>query len=307
MTNKNEGKKIGVGAEAGREAYEYSVVKRMKGRAGSGSPKGAPGNALEILANDNENLSHIFESDTVTRLTKSSTAKQVDAVTVRANKVIERFQYKDTVSPAGTQKTLNQVKSGKYRQVQLRGTNEATEMYNSAARAKGVSKRMESTGISHKTTQRIGDKCTNQPVKLASLEDAVKGSAAIAFGVTAAIEIGKSVANGDTVGECAGHVVSKGAESVLSAAAATVAAETAASAVGGLLASSAIPVVGPAVAGIGAALLVGGVVSEVTDGVFDEIGDDIGDVVDDIAFGVSDVAFNVSEAIKDVFDIFLLW
>lgn len=49
----------------------------------------------------------------------------------------------------------------------------------------------------------------------------------------------------------------KGAESALSAAATTVAAETTVSVVGELLATSAIPVAGPLIAGVGTALLVG--------------------------------------------------
>lgn len=288
MEKDNEGKVIGIGTEMAREGYEASVVSRMAGRAGAYSPKGAAGNALEIMANDRSNLRNFFKPDTVTKLTKSSTATQVDAVTTKAGKVIERIQYKDTVSPAGVQKTLNQVKSGKYQQAQLRGTIEATEKYNTVAKASGVSKTMKSTGISHNATQRVGDKFTKQQLKAGSLGDAVKGSTGVAVGITAAIEVGKSIANGDSVGECTGHVVSKGAESALSAAAATVAAEATASAVGGLLATSAIPVAGPLIAGIGVTLLVGGAVSEITDGVFDEIGSAIGGAVDDVVDGVSD-------------------
>lgn len=288
MANNNEGKSVGIGTEIAREGYEASVVSRMSGRAGAYSPKGAAGNALEIMANDRSNLSNCLRPDTVTKLTKSSTATQVDAVTTKAGKVIERIQYKDTVSSSGVQKTLNQVKSGKYQQAQLRGTIEATEKYNAAAKASGVSKTMQSTGISHNTTQRVGDKFTKQTLKANCLGDAVKGSTGVAVGITAAIEVGKSVVNGDSVGECTGHVVAKGTESALSAAAATVAAETTASVVGGLLASSAIPVAGPLIAGMGAALLVGGAVSEITDGAFDEIGSAVGGVVDDVVYGVSD-------------------
>ncbi|MFV0363689.1 MAG: hypothetical protein ACK5LL_11490 [Suipraeoptans sp.] len=297
--NKNEGKSVGIMAEIGREGYEGSVMSRMSGRAGAYSPKGAAGNALEILANDKVNLSNVLKPDTVTKLTKSSTATQVDAVTTRAGKVVERIQYKDTVSPSGVQKTLNQVKSGKYQQTQLRGTVEATEKYNAAAKASGVTKSMKSTGISHNTTQRVGDKFTKQPIKTASLGDAVKGSAAVSVGLTAAIEVGKSVVNGDSIGECTSHVVSKGAESALSATAATVAAEATASAVGGLLATSAIPVAGPVIAGIGAALLVGGLVGEITDGVFDDVASGIGDVVDNIAYGVGDAVSSIGEGISD--------
>ena len=293
MTNKNEGKTMGLGLEIVREGYEASVISRMAGRAGAYNPKGAAGNALEIIANDKSNLGNLFKPNTVTKLTKSSTATQVDAVTTKAGKVIERIQYKDTVSPAGVQKTLNQVKAGKYRQAQLRGTIEAAEKYNSAAQVSGVSKTMKSTGISHNVTQRIGDKFTKQPLKMGSLVDAVKGSTGVAVGITAAVEVGKSIANGDSVGKCTGHVVSKGTESALSVAAAAVAAEATASAVGGLLATSAIPVAGPLIAGAGAALLVGGAVSEITDGVFDDIGSAIGGAVDDVVDGISDFVENL--------------
>ena len=301
MAKRNNGKAIGIEAEITREAYEASVGVRMVGRAGSRSPKGAAGNALEIMANDKVNISNALKPGTVTKLTKSSTATQVDAVTMRGGKVVERIQYKDTVSPAGVQKTLKQVKSGKYDQVQLRGTIEAAEKYNAAAKANGVKKTMKSTGISHNATQRVGDKFTKQPMKGASLGDAVKGSAAAAVGITAAVEVGKSIINGDSVGECTGHVVSKGAESAISAVAATAAGEAVTSAVGGLLATSAIPVVGPAVAGIGAAIAVGGLVGEITDGAFDEVGDAIGEVVDEIGYGISSAVDEISSFFGGLF------
>lgn len=49
----------------------------MTGRAGAYSPKGSAGNALEIMANDKSNLGNLFKPDTVTKLTKSSTATQL--------------------------------------------------------------------------------------------------------------------------------------------------------------------------------------------------------------------------------------
>lgn len=297
--SKNNGKQMGIAAEVAREGYEGSVMTRMAGRAGAYSPKGAPGNALEIMANDKSNLSNILKPDTVTKLTKSSTATQVDAVTTKAGKVVERIQYKDTVSPAGVQKTLNQVKSGKYQQAQLRGTVEAAEKYNAAAKTSGVTKTMKSTGISHDTTQRIGDKFTKQPIKVASLGDAVKGSTVAAVGITTAIEVGKSIVNGDSIGECTSHVVAKGTESAISAAVATVAGEVTAGAVGGLLATSAIPVAGPVIAGIGAAVLVGSAVGEVTDGLFDDVASGIGDTVENIAYGIGDAVSSIGEGISD--------
>lgn len=298
-SSKNNGNQLGITAVVAREGYEGSVMGRMAGRAGAYSPKGAPGNALEIMANDKSNLSNILKPDTVTKLTKSSTATQVDAVTTKAGKVVERIQYKDTVSPAGVQKTLNQVKAGKYQQAQLRGTVEAAEKYNAAAKTSGVTKTMKSTGISHDTTQRIGDKFTKQPIKVASLGDAVKGSTVAAVGITTAIEVGKSIVNGDSIGECTSHVVAKGTESAISAAVATVAGEVTAGAVGGLLATSAIPVAGPVIAGIGAAVLVGSAVGEVTDGLFDDVASGIGDTVENIAYGIGDAVSSIGEGISD--------
>ena len=48
---------------------------------------------------------------------KNEGKKIVDAVTTKAGKVIERIQYKDTVSPSGNLKTVRQAASGKYQQV----------------------------------------------------------------------------------------------------------------------------------------------------------------------------------------------
>ena len=272
--NKNEGKNLGIGSEIAREGYEASVVHRMTGRAGASTIKGAPGNALEIMANDKRNMKNLLKPDTVTKLTKSSTATQVDAVTTKSGKVIERIQYKDTVSPSGVRKTVNQVKSGKYQQAQLWGTKEAAKQYNDMAKAEGISKKMHSTGISHNSTQRVGDKFTKQPIKAASLGDAVKNSTAIAVGITAATEVVKSVANGDSVGECTANVVSKGAESAVTASAAAVAAATVAAKV----------------------------VGEVTDGAFDEIGENIGLAVDNIGYTVEDAVDNIGDTVEDVTD-----
>lgn len=292
--NKNEGKNLGIGSEIAREGYEASVVHRMTGRAGASTIKGAPGNALEIMANDKRNMKNLLKPDTVTKLTKSSTATQVDAVTTKSGKVIERIQYKDTVSPSGVRKTVNQVKSGKYQQAQLWGTKEAAKQYNDMAKAEGISKKMHSTGISHNSTQRVGDKFTKQPIKAASLGDAVKNSTAIAVGITAATEVVKSVANGDSVGECTANVVSKGAESAVTASAAAVA--------GSIAAVISAPAVVPAAIGIGAATVAAKVVGEVTDGAFDEIGENIGLAVDNIGYTVEDAVDNIGDTVEDVTD-----
>lgn len=287
----------GVATELGREGYEASVMYRMRGRAGAYSPKGAAGNAFEIMANDKENIKNILKPDTVTKLTKSSTATQVDAITMKGNKIIERIQYKDTPSPSGMRKTLNQVSSGKYQQVQLRGTTETAEKFNAMAQKKGITKTMQSTGISSDTTKRVGGKFTNQMPTLNGIGNAAKTSAIGAVGVTAVVEVAKSVSNGDSVGECAGHVVSKSAESAIGAATSAVAAEAAFGAATTLLATTAAPVVVPVVVAGAAAITTGAVVGKITDGLFDDIGDSIGEAVDNIG----NVAENVGSAISDIF------
>lgn len=296
--NKNEGKNLGIGSEIAREGYEASVVHRMTGRAGAKPPKGSPGIALEIMATDKRNMKDLLKPDTVTKLTKSSTATQVDAVTMKAGKVKGRIQYKDCVSSAGTRKIANQAEANKYQQAQLWGTIEGTDKYNALAQKRGISKRMHSTGISHNSTQRVGDKFTKQPIKAASLGDAVKNSTAIAVGITAATEVVKSVANGDSVGECTANVVSKGAESAVTASAAAVAGEVA----GSIAAVTSAPAVVPAAIGIGAATVAAKVVGEVTDGAFDEIGENIGLAVDNIGYTVEDAVDNIGDTVEDVTD-----
>ncbi len=113
--NQNEGKNMAVVGEVGRLGCEASVMKRMHGRSGAYTPSGSKGIAHEIMANDWANLNNLLKPDTVTWLTKSSNAPQVDAVTMKGGKVLERIQYKDTTSPSGVQKTVKQVASGKYR------------------------------------------------------------------------------------------------------------------------------------------------------------------------------------------------
>ena len=54
------------------------------------------------------------------------------------------------------------------------------------------------------------------------------------------------------------------------------------------MATSAIPVAGPLIAGVGTALLVGDAVSEITDGLFDGMGYTIGEVIDDVVDRICD-------------------
>ncbi|HCT91630.1 MAG TPA: hypothetical protein DF613_09685 [Lachnospiraceae bacterium] len=291
-------------SEVGRQLYEDSVMARMRGRSGAYTKTGAKGIAHEVMANDLANVRNLTNPGTVTKMTKSPTARQVDAVTMQGNKVVERIQYKDTSSVSGLGKTLEQVQSGKYRQVQLRGTRETAEQFNRLASKSGITKRMESTGISSKTTQRIGEKFTGQMPGVAGIGDAMKGTAVAAGGITAVMEGVKSIVNGDSLSEGTSHVVSKTAESVVTAAASAAAAEAAVGGATALVAASAIPVAGPVIAlgGLAAGLITGAAVGEVTDGLFDEIGDGVGEVVEGIGDGICEVAEGIGDGICEVLD-----
>lgn len=221
---------------------------------------------------------------------------------MQGGKVAERIQYKDTASAAGIQKTMQQAQSGKYRQVQMRGTKETAEAFNKLAGKRGISKHMESTGISSSTTKRIGDTFTHQAPKMAHIGNAAKASAGMAAGLTAGVEVVKSIANGDRAGECANHAVSKSAESAVTAAASAAAAELTLGATGALLAGSAIPVVGPAVAALAVGLGTSAVVGEATEGLFDDLGNAAENIVDTVESNLGGLAEWAGSGIENAFD-----
>ena len=296
MSKNNEGKKVAILGEAGRQAYEGSVMHRMQGRAGAYSQTGSSGIALEIMANDKANIKNLSNPGAVTKLTKSPVAQQVDAVTMKGGKVIERIQYKDTPSVAGIQKTLKQVESGKYNQVQLRGTTETAQKFNQMAEKRGIAKQMQSTGISSETTKRVGSKFTGHAPGMASMGNLAKTTAINAGGITAGIEIAKSVINGDSVSECTSNVVSKSAESALAAGTAALVGEATTVMLGSIIAGPiAIPI------SIGASLAAAQVTSEVTDGIFDDVANDIGRAVEDVADGISNMVSDIGSGVCSFF------
>lgn len=278
--------------ETQKQVYEASVIERMNGRCGT-SPKGAKGIAFEVMDIDQTNAKDFFASDRVTRVTKNPSAPQIDAVTMQDGVVVKRIQYKDTASSIN--KTLNQVKSGKYDQATLRGTKETAERFNAMAPDRGIRKTMEASNLSTRDTTRVGDKFLavnrgTMPANLgANMCNAAKSSAVGAAGLTAAIEVGKSILNGDDAGTCANNVVSKASESVVAGAAAGLAGEAAF--VGAALVCPPLAVPAAIVGGIAAGTAVGGAV----EGAFDEIGE----VAEDVVNGVKDVAESITEGVKD--------
>ena len=95
-----------------------------------------------------------YGSDLLNLFNGSSTQVPKNAKT-KGGKVIERIQVKDVTSSAGVRKIVNQVASGKYRSVQLVGSEETTEMGTAALKKAGLSKRMVSSGVSSDTTTSI--------------------------------------------------------------------------------------------------------------------------------------------------------
>ena len=88
-------------------------------------------------------------------------------------KIVQRIQYKDT--PQSISKTIQQVKSGQYNSVTLKGTSETAEAFNKLAQKIGLCKQMQDTGISSDTTKTIAKSCGS--AKDYSMLKAVKHSA----------------------------------------------------------------------------------------------------------------------------------
>ena len=149
--NENKEKTAGNLANSVVEGYDYSVAVRMSGRAGAYSPTGGKGNAFEVMYSDKKNLSNLLKPDTTTTLTNSSTARQVDLVTKKGNRIIERIQCKDTPSAKGTMDTIKRVQNGQYRTTQLVGTSESAAAFNAKAPSQGVTKVMKDSKIVGKT------------------------------------------------------------------------------------------------------------------------------------------------------------
>ncbi len=140
---------------ATKTAYEGSVITRAAARAGR-NPQ-LKGHIHEVLVSDVRNLRNLFNGSH-TELTKSTTAQCVDLVTTRGGKVIERIQVKDVTSNSGVRKIVDQVAMGKYRSVQLVGSEETTEMVNAALEQAGLGKRMVSSGVSSDTTSSLAQR-----------------------------------------------------------------------------------------------------------------------------------------------------
>ena len=255
--------KSSVLGNAVKHGYEASVKFRALQRAG-GNPH-LNGHILEIMGGDKTNLNPVNMVRGISeKLTSSTTAKTVDAVVMKGGKVISRVQYKDT--PRGIADTIRKVKSGQYNSTTLKGTTETAKKFNAMAEKSGITKRMQDTGISGRTTKSLARACGS--CKEVSLKTAVAWSAksggiwggAISGGISAVSNI-VDVYNGDKdCWEAAGSIAKDTAGGALSgagaAAAATVtgaavAAGVAGTAIAGTAAGVAVVACAPAAVAIG--------------------------------------------------------
>ena len=275
--NENKEKTAGNLANSVVEGYDYSVAVRMSGRAGAYSPTGGKGNAFEVMYPDKKNLTILLKPDTTTTLTNSSTARQVDLVTKKGNRIIGRIQCKDTPSAKGTMDTIKRVQNGQYRTTQLVGTSESAAAFNAKAPSQGVTKVMKDSGISTKDTTRVSNKF-NGVQSSTGIANAAKSSAKLggAFGRgMAAVE---SIVNGDDLSTTTGNVASGALKGSVSGAAGTAASEATMAA----LAAAPIPLAAKVVIGIGAGMFAGSVASDVISDVCDGVGDIVSGIVDGI-------------------------
>ncbi|WP_298236620.1 hypothetical protein [uncultured Azohydromonas sp.] len=263
-------------AVSARTTYEASVIGRALDRAGH-NPH-LKGHIHEILVKDARNAAQLLTGRS-TSLTRSTTAEVVDLVTTRGGKVVERLQLKDTLSKSAVDKVVRQVAQGKYRSVQLVGTEETTEVVNAALKRAGLSKRMVSSGVSSETTTSLAQRagaCGSGSVGSAVSRAAQSGGAmgaAVGAGVEVVKGIGDLIDGRRDAGEVTASVAKAGAKGYATGAAASAAATATGAAVAsgvtalgiGASTAAAATVAAPVVA----AVAVGYVVSSLFDALFD--------------------------------------
>lgn len=297
MSEEKRTPNMGLAATAMMESYDHSVASRMHGRAGAATQSGGKGIAFEIMYCDKKNGANILMQDQcLTKMTNSSTATQADLVTMKGNKVVERIQCKDTPSISGTRKTIDQVKSGKYRSTQLVGTSESAATFNEKASAAGVTKKMEDSGISTKDTTRISNKY-NQVSSLEGMGNIVKSSAKAGGIIGGGIAAVQSLANGDSLSETAGNVTANALKGSGTAAASTAVFELSTAGM------AALPIPVPAkiaIATVGSALS-GTVAGEVLDSVCEDVGDEVQRVVEDVTDTVYDIGSDIADSLETLF------
>ncbi|WP_302550608.1 hypothetical protein [uncultured Dialister sp.] len=195
-------------------------------------------------------------------LTKSTTAHMKDVIAKdSAGRVVSHAQLKDTISNAGVRKTVQQIKSGHYSKTRVIGTEETAAKVNKVLEKYGVKQRVESSGISSKTTSRIADKTLGKMPTISTLSSAAKAGgvtgAAVGAGMEAISSIGDWLEDDKSAGEAAADVAVAGVKGGVTGAVSGVIGSAAAGATGSAIAAATATTVGSAVAGtaVGAAAI----------------------------------------------------
>lgn len=248
-------------AGSASNVYEASVGMRALNRAGQ-NPQ-LRGIVHEILYCDqyNTNMGNILNGHHMD-LTKSTTAHMKDVIAKNsAGKVVGHAQLKDTISNAGVRKTVQQIKSGHYSKTRVIGTEETAAKVNKVLEKYGVKQRVESSGISSKTTSRIADKTLGKMPTISTLSAAAKAGgvtgATVGAGMEAISSIGDWLEGDKSAGEAAADVAVAGVKGGVTGAVSGVIGSAAAGATGSAIAAATATTVGSAVAGtaVGAAAI----------------------------------------------------
>ena len=248
-------------AGSASNVYEASVGMRALNRAGQ-NPQ-MKGIVQEIMYCDkyNTNMGNILNGHHMD-LTKSTTAHMKDVIAKNsAGKVVGHAQLKDTISNAGVRKTVQQIESGHYSKTRVIGTEETAAKVNKVLEKYGVKQRVESSGISSKTTSRIADKTLGKMPTISTMSSAAKAGgvtgAAVGAGMEAISSIGDWMEGNKSAGEAAADVAVAGVKGGVTGAVSGVIGSAAAGATGSAIAAATATTVGSAVAGtaVGAAAI----------------------------------------------------
>ncbi len=248
-------------AGSASNVYEASVGMRALNRAGQ-NPQ-MKGIVQEIMYCDkyNTNMGNILNGHHMD-LTKSTTAHMKDVIAKNsAGKVVGHAQLKDTISNAGVRKTVQQINSGHYSKTRVIGTEETAAKVNKVLEKCGVKQRVESSGISSKTTSRIADKTLGKMPTISTMSSAAKAGgvtgAAVGAGMEAISSIGDWMEGNKSAGEAAADVAVAGVKGGVTGAVSGVIGSAAAGATGSAIAAATATTVGSAVAGtaVGAAAI----------------------------------------------------
>lgn len=248
-------------AGSASNVYEASVGMRALNRAGQ-NPQ-MKGIVQEIMYCDkyNTNMGNILNGHHMD-LTKSTTAHMKDVIAKNSvGKVVGHAQLKDTISNAGVRKTVQQIKSGHYSKTRVIGTEETAAKVNKVLEKYGVKQRVESSGISSKTTSRIADKTLGKMPTISTVSSAARAGgvtgAAVGAGMEAISSIGDLLEGDKSAGEAAVDVAVAGVKGGVTGAVSGAIGSAAAGATGSAIAAATTTTVGSAVAGtaVGAAAI----------------------------------------------------